>query len=456
MISNRFELIENSEKDLFRKFRSNACDILEAALEAVDPEKAIYNALKLEGELLRFEGGSIDLSTIKRIYVIGGGKAGGLMGKAVERLLGNRISSGVVNVLEGTEKNISLKHICLNSASHPVPSLNGVEGVQRMLKLTRDLVETDLVITLISGGGSALMPLPAEGVCLKDLQHITNQLLFSGATINELNAVRKHLSAFKGGQFARHCYPACIISLILSDVIDDPVDVIASGPTAPDTSTFSDALEVLKKYNLMKVVPESIKSRLENGAEGKISDTPKKDDPIFQRVHNILIANNFMASNKAKEKAEELGYTAVIFSTNIEGEARKVGKKIATIANEIIKEPSVEKPTAVIFGGETTVTVKGQGKGGRNQELALATSMKIDGISCLVATLGTDGIDGPTEAAGAIVDGNTYRRAKKKGLEPEKYLSENDSYNFFNILGDLIITGPTGTNVNDLALILVS
>jgi glycerate-2-kinase len=206
----------------------------------------------------------------------------------------------------------------------------------------------------------------------------------------------------------------------------------------------------------MKVVPESIKSRLENGAEGKISDTPKKDDPIFQRVHNILIANNFMASNKAKEKAEELGYNAVIFSTKIEGEARKVGKKIATIANEIIKEPSVEKPTAVIFGGETTVTVKGQGKGGRNQELALATSMKIDGISCLVATLGTDGIDGPTEAAGAIVDGNTYRRAKKKGLEPEKYLSENDSYNFFNILGDLIITGPTGTNVNDLALILVS
>jgi glycerate 2-kinase len=455
VISNRVELVENGSDAVFRGLRSDACDIFEAALRAVNPEQAIYNALILEENVLCFEGDSIDLSKINRIYVIGGGKAGGLMAKASETLLGDRITSGVVNVLEGTEKAVSLKHVSLNGSSHPVPSPSGVDGVQRMLELTDDLGDDDLVITLISGGGSALMPLPATGISLNDIQNITGQLLRAGATINELNAVRKHLSAFKGGQLARHCYPARVLSLILSDVISDPLDVIASGPTAPDTSTFADALDILKKYELYEEVPDSIKTRIEDGVEGTLPDTPKKDDPVFNRVSNVLIANNVIAAKAAKQKAMELRYNSTILSTQIEGEARLVGGMLADIAKEVVHhDRPQEKPAAIIIGGETTVIVKGRGKGGRNQELALAASMKISGLSCLVASLGTDGIDGPTDAAGAFVDGDTLNRAEKKGLDPEEYLDKNDSYSFFHAIGDAVITGPTGTNANDLTLIL--
>lgn len=456
MIKNRVELVGNGVDNLFRKLRSDACDIFEAALEAVDPEQAIYNALTLDDDWLRFEGGSINLSEVNRLFVVGGGKAGGLMAKAVEELLGEKITSGLVNVLEGTEGAVELEHISLNGASHPVPSLSGVRGVKEMVKLTRGLGEGNLVITLISGGGSALMPLPAEGVSLDDLQYITGRLLKAGATINELNAVRKHLSSFKGGQLARHCYPARILGLILSDVVGDPLDVIASGPTVPDTSTFDEAYEVLKKYSLIDDIPESVKSRLLDGIKGNIVDTPKADDPVFERVFNLLIANNLIAAKAAQQKAEEIGYNSIVYSTNIEGEARHVANELARKAKKLIhNEGPVEKPAAMIIGGETTVTVKGNGKGGRNQELALAASPEISGLRCLVATLGTDGIDGPTEAAGAIIDGNTMPKAEKKGLIISDYLDDNDSYSFFHQLGDNIITGPTGTNVNDLAIMLV-
>ena len=456
MIRNRIQLVGNGSCEVFRRLRSDACDILETALKAVDPEQAIYNALRLSDETLLFEGGSVDLSEIKRVFVIGGGKAGGLMAKAVEALLGDRIESGVVNVLEGTENAVSLKYIELNGAHHPVPSESGVKGVKRMLEITKGLGEDDLVITLISGGGSALMPYPAEEVSLDDLQVITGRLLRAGATINELNAVRKHLSAFKGGQLARHCSPARMVSLILSDVIGDPLDIIASGPTAPDSSSFGDAKCVLEKYDLWDDTSENIKARISGGVKGNVPDTPKKDDPVFSKVSNILIANNAIAAGAANAKAVELGYDSLVLSTFIEGEARLVGEILSGIAKEIItRDRPLSKPAALIIGGETTVNVKRDGVGGRNQELALGASLKIDGLCCLVAALGTDGVDGPTESAGAIVDGYTVRRSCELGLDAAKYLSENDSYHYFKELGDCIITGPTGTNVNDLSLILV-
>lgn len=456
MINNRAQLVANGVDDVSRRLRDDACSILEAALKAVDPEQAIYNALKLDGDVLVFEGGSVDLTKTNRVLVIGGGKAGGLMAKAVEALLGDRIEAGLVNVLEGTEKTVSLKHIKLNGAHHPVPSQAGVEGVKQMLELTKRLSEDDLVFTLISGGGSALMPFPAEEIGLDDLQSITGILLRAGATINELNSVRKHLSAFKGGQLARHCYPAQVVSLILSDVIGDPLDIIASGPTAPDTSSFLDAKNVLEKYGLWREASENIKARIQKGVIGSIPDTPKEDDPIFINVHNILIANNAIAAEAAKVKAESLGYDSMIKSTSIEGEARLVGEMFADIAKEINKrDQPIKNPAAMIIGGETTVTVKGNGVGGRNMEVALGASLMLDGLPCLVAALATDGIDGPTESAGALVDGYTLKRSTEKSLSPEHYLSKNDSYNFFKELGDYILTGPTGTNVNDLSLILV-
>jgi glycerate-2-kinase len=456
VIKNKHQLIRNGSDKISQKLRSNTCDIFETALKAVDPELAIYNTLRLENNVLQFKGGFIDLEEVNQIFLIGGGKAGGLMSKAVETLLGNRISSGIVNVLEGTQKSTSLSYIHLNGASHPVPSQEGVKGVQKMLDQTSNLNEDDLVITLISGGGSALMPLPAEGITLNDLQTITDKLLRAGVMINEFNAVRKHISGFKGGQLAKHCSPARVLSLILSDVIDDPIDTIASGPTAPDVSTFKDALEILEKYDLFKKAPEQVKRRIKAGVNGDLSETPKEDDPIFNRVHNVIIANNSIAAHAAEKKAMEMGYNSKVLTTSIEGEARKVGADLSKIAKGILNNNQpIDKPAAIIIGGETTVTVKGSGRGGRNQELAIGASLNLNCKSCLIATLGTDGIDGPTEAAGAIVDGASIKRAKKKGLDPVRYLDNNDSNTFFKLMGDAIITGPTGTNVNDLALILV-
>ena len=456
MIKNKVQLIKNGSSEIYKRLRADVCDILEDALKAVDPELSVLNALKLRDDTLYFEGGKIDLTKIGGIYVVGGGKAGGLMARAVEVLLGDRITSGYINVLKGTENEVFLKHIRLNGAQHPTPSQDGVAGVEKMLQLTEKLEENDLVIALISGGGSSLMPLPSEGISLSDLQSITGSLLKAGATINELNAVRKHLSAFKGGQLARHCYPATVLSLILSDVIDDPIDTIASGPTAPDSSTFKDALDILRKYELFETASSSIRIRFNEGVTGVIPETPKEDDPIFQRVTNLVIANNSIAAKAAEKRSIELGYNSMIFSTNIEGEARVVGSTLSDLAKDVLFNDSpIKKPASLVIGGETTVKVRGKGKGGRNQELALGASLKIASLSCVVAALGTDGIDGPTSAAGAIVDGDTLSKSEILGIDAVSYLVENDSYAFFDKLGDYVITGPTGTNVNDLIIILL-
>jgi glycerate-2-kinase len=453
---NRDELLENASSDILRRLRLDALDILEAAVNAVDPGEAVRRSLSVRGTHLTIRGAEWDLGLFEGIHVIGGGKACGAMAEAVEEILGDRISSGTVNVLKGTEPKYDLNRIILNGASHPIPDAEGVAGVQRMMETLDGVGASDLVIVLISGGGSSLLAYPAKGVALEDIQDVTQKLLLSGATISELNAVRKHLSAVKGGQLAQRSQRATVIGLILSDVVGDPLDTIASGPTAPDETTFGDARVILERFDLWEGAPRIVRERLDEGAKGKIPETPKQGDPIFQRVRNFVIGSNLVAARAAVERAGELGYTAELMSTEIEGEAKEVGRSFAEAAQALTRHSSsVRIPAVLVAGGETTVSVTGGGVGGRNMEVALASSEGIEGMASVVAALATDGIDGPTVAPGAIVDGSTLVRARALGLDPSEYLSENDSYAFFQSLGDAFITGPTGTNVNDLTIILV-
>jgi glycerate-2-kinase len=457
LIKNRQALLSNSSTEENRKLRGDVINILDSALEAVDPKRAVENSLKLEDGYIKLKPGNIsyNLADVGEIYVVGGGKAGGAMSEAVENILGDRIEKGHVNVLKGTEGNYGLDRITLNGAAHPVPDLDGVKGVRRMLDTVEKASEEDIVIVLISGGGSALMPYPAEGISLNDLQETTSLLLMSGATINELNSVRKHLSGFKGGKLAENCFPSTVISLILSDVVGDPIDTIASGPTAPDNSFFRDAYSVMINRKVWEPAPEKVKNRILMGLDGGVSETPKPGDEIFGKVSNNVIANNAIAAEAACKAADILGYDSFVLSTFVEGEAKEVGTVFAGIVREVeFKNRPVKKPGAVIIGGESTVRVTGDGVGGRNMELALSASLKISSAA-LIACLATDGIDGPTDSAGAIVDGYTLSRAEKKGLDVGVFLENNDSYSFFRALDDFIFTGPTGTNVNDLAVIMV-
>jgi glycerate-2-kinase len=327
-----------------------------------------------------------------------------------------------------------------------------------MLDIVERAERNDLIICLISGGGSSLMPLPRGSISLVDKREITQALLKSGATINEVNTVRKHISDFKGGWLAKKAYPAAILNLILSDVVGDPLDFIASGPTVPDSTTFNDALEVLKKYDLWAAAPRSVKKVLSEGEKGLIPETPKADDEAFKRVYNVVVGNNRSSSLAACERLKSAGLNTLLLTATLEGEARHVGVVLASIAREVsVSGNPVEKPAGIVAGGEATVTVTGKGVGGRNQELVLAAASKLKGSDGIVlASLSTDGIDGPTDAAGAVVDGKTAMRALKMGLAPEKFLAENNSYRFFLRLSDLILTGPTGTNVNDMSVIVVT
>jgi len=454
---NERSLLDNAKSEAILKLRRDGIDILCNAIDAVDPKKAVKNRIKVQGGHLLLDNIGFDLDEFDSVYCVGGGKAGGSMAEAVEDLLGDRISDGLVNVLKGTEGVYQVDRIKLNGASHPIPDMEGVRGVGQMLSMADKARENDLLVVIISGGGSALMPYPAEGVVLDEFRELTELILRSGATINELNSVRKHLSSFKGGQLAERAFPATVISLILSDVVGDPLDTIASGPTAPDETTYSDALNVLHRYSLWDRTSESIRRRLENGVEGRVRETPKYGDKIFKKVFNLVVGSNLVASIAAIERASILGYNSVLLSTRIEGEARHVGTVFAGIAKEAANSGyPVPAPTAVVIGGETTVSVTGSGRGGRNQEVALSAAMRLEELDAVIAALATDGIDGPTDAAGAIVDGFTIKRARDIGLNPLESLRNNDSNSFFRSLGDEIITGPTGTNVNDLTLILVS
>ncbi len=441
-----------------RQMRAQADRVMKAALAAVDPAAAIRRQVRREGDTLFVGQRAYRLADYDRILVVGGGKAGSAMAAAVEDILGQRVTAGLVNVKHGyTLPSGGPRRIEINQAGHPTPDEHGWRGTQRMADMLTGLTERDLVVCLISGGGSALMTLPSPGITLADVQALTEALLRSGAAINEINAVRKHLSQIKGGQLARRAQPAQVVALILSDVVGSPLDVIASGPTVPDTTTFADAYGVLEKHGLLNEVPRSIAERLRAGMEGREPETPKPGDPAFAQVQNVIIGDNRVAARAAVGQARELGFHSQLLSTYVEGEAREVAKVFAALAKEVAHtgEP-LPRPACLVAGGETTVTIRGRGQGGRNQELALAAALALDGWEgVLIAALATDGTDGPTDAAGAVATGTTVARARALSLAAPDYLADNDSYHFFQALDDLIVTGPTNTNVNDLILVFV-
>ena len=436
-----------------REQRVMALDVLWAALRAADPGEAVKRFLRLEGDVLRVADRSYDLRAYERVLVVGGGKAGAAMAAAVEDVLGDRVRGGVVNVKYGHVAPTS--RVRIREAGHPVPDEQGLQGTWDMVELLRGAGHADLVITVISGGGSALIDLPVEGITLQHRTELTDALLWCGATINEINTIRKHLSQVKGGGLAKIASPAQVIGLILSDVVGNPLDFIASGPTVPDTTTFEDAWGVLERYHLAAEVPGPIVERLRAGVRGEIPDTPKEGDPVLARVQNVVVASNELAAEAAVARARELGFNTLLLSTFVEGEAREIAKLFAAVAREVVAYGRpVPRPACILAGGETTVTVRGKGKGGRNQEMALSAAIKIAGLEdVMIVASATDGTDGPTDATGAIADGSTVERALAAGLDPAACLADNDSYRFFERLGDLIKTGPTNTNVNDLTFV---
>ncbi len=437
------------------KMRMDAVSIFEAAVAAVDAEQCVRRFVKLEGDALRIGDQTYDLVGFDRVLAVGTGKASPRMGVALEGVLGDRLEGGIVNTKYGHLE--PLERITLVECGHPVPDEAGVAGTGQILELLGGTDDRTLVICLISGGGSALMPAPSEGISLEEKQETTRLLLGCGANIVELNAIRKHLSQVKGGGLARKAFPARVATLMLSDVIGDPLDVIASGPTVPDTSTFQTCMETLGKYELVDRVPEAVRERFEAGVHGDVPDTPKPGDEALARCQNLVVGSNGLAVAAAQERAVKLGYQSLVLSTRVEGEAREVVHVYSAIAKEIaMSKRPIAPPACVIAGGETTVKVRGEGKGGRNQELALAGAIQLSGWEGVVLfSGGTDGTDGPTDAAGAVADGNTIARAAGMGLSAGEYLKNNDAYHFFKPLDDLVMTGPTGTNVADVAFVMV-
>jgi glycerate 2-kinase len=434
--------------------RVAANELQRAALAAVDPEAAVHRHVHREGDALFVANRRYDLRDHRRVFVLGGGKAVMPMTTAITDVLGEYLTKGVAVTKYGhgeipkSKSQISNLQspipIELIEAGHPVPDENSVRGAQALADLARRATEHDLVICLISGGGSALLTLPAPGLHLADLQALTDALLRSGATINELNTVRKHWSRIKGGQLARLAAPATLVTLVLSDVVGDPLEVIASGPTVPDPTTAADARAVLERYG----IPHDF----------EFQETPKPGDPAFERAQCAIVGSNRQAALAAVERARQLGFNTLLLSTYVEGEAREVAKVAAALAKGVRAHGDpLPPPACLVWGGETTVTIRGEGKGGRNQELALATALQLSGWpGVLVMALATDGTDGPTDAAGAVATGDTVARAHALGLDPLAALAANDSYPFFDALADLIHTGPTGTNVNDLLFILTA
>jgi glycerate 2-kinase len=423
-------------------------DMFYASLQAVDP----YKSTSLYTDKIRsvFQSGQY-----KKLMVIGFGKASCPMAKPLEDQLFDLINSGIViTKYKHCPSPYMLKKIRIFEAGHPIPDENGLRATEAIINLLKGVDKDILLICLISGGGSALFVSPYEGITLNEKQKVTELLLKAGANISELNTVRKHISKVKGGRLAEIAYPAKIISLILSDVIGDRLDVIASGPTAPDKMKYNEALKVLEKYGLIALTPTSVLETLHKGANGLIPETPKEGYKAFRNVENIIIGSNRKALEAAKTKAENLGFQAEILSSEISGEARDVGRWLAKKAIEA--KGKGQRAKCLISGGETTVTVKGNGLGGRNMELALSFAMEIEGIDGItLLSAGTDGTDGPTDAAGAIVDGETVKKVKAVGLNPEEYLKNNDSYNFFKKFDGLFVTGPTGTNVMDIQIMVV-
>ena len=441
--------------------RGELIDIYQSALKAADPYRAVMDHLVLTNDILSAPGIEYDLKGFRRIIVIGAGKGTASMARAVEDILGDRIEQGTIVVKYGHTG--PLRKIVQREAAHPLPDEAGLYATAEITELLKKAGEETLFICLLSGGASSLLVAPADGITLNDKRATTDLLLSAGADIQELNSVRKHLSAVKGGRLAETAYPATIMSVILSDVIGDRLDVIASGPTVPDSTGFRDALNVIHRYSLERKIPNGVFSLLHLGVAGVISDTPKQGAVFFQKTSNIIVGSIRQSMEAARVRAMELGFEPRLLTSELQGEAKGAARSLASEANKIRQamRPG-DDPRCLLSGGETTVTVRGKGKGGRNQELALASALEIEGsegISLLSA--GTDGTDGPTDAAGAIVDGSTARKARDLGVHPETYLANNDSYTFFSRLDELsgeryhLKTGPTGTNVMDMQILMI-
>jgi len=451
--------MEKKQKEL-EVIRSDAKEIFRSCLIAVDPYRAVKRFVRLEENRLvaGMEGGpktEIDLTEFDHISLVGAGKATAPMARAVEELFGERIQKGIINLKYGFTEELEFTEII--EAGHPVPDENGLKGTKKILDFLQSTGEKDLIFSLISGGGSALLPQPAGNIRLSEKQELTRSLLACGASIDEINSVRKHISSSKGGQMAGAAFPATVVNLMLSDVVGDRVDVIASGPFVPDSSTFKDVWEIFRKYGL-KGIPSTINEYIRAGLKGQIPETPKENDPIFNRVFSLIVGSNILALEAASAKAKELGYKPLILSSMVEGETREVARVHSAVAREIVKTGRpIPPPACIISGGETTVTIRGEGLGGRNQEFCLAACLDLAGLSPRVVILsgGTDGNDGPTDAAGALVDPFTVSRGKDRGMDAAVFLDKNDAYHFFEKTKDLLMTGPTNTNVMDVRLVLV-
>lgn len=435
--------------------RAVALKVLQAALDAADPVTATRRHVQLEGSSLVLGDATVQLEDVARVLVVGAGKASGAMALALEDLLGDRIAGGLVVVPDGYRRDC--RRVDIVEASHPIPDQRGTAATRRLLELADGAGERDLLLCVLSGGGSALLTRPAPGVTLADLGAVTGELLRCGATIDEINAVRKHLDEVKGGQLARRAWPARVATLVLSDVVGDRLDVVASGPTVADASTFGDACAVLDSYALWERVPAAVVARLRAGARGEVRETVKPADPCLAGTTARIVGSNATALAGAASRAAELGLTVEVWPEPLRGEAREVGARLAARAADLAAaSPRPATPVCVLAGGETTVTVRGHGLGGRNQEAALAAAIALEGAQhALVGCLATDGSDGTTGAAGALVDSSVVPRARELGLDPRRSLRRNDSFRLLSATGNLLITGPTCTNVNDVALILV-
>lgn len=435
-------------------YHKAAEEIFRYALEAVAPENLVRRAISRKDSYLYIQGQEINLNHINRIFVAGAGKATAPMAKAIEEIAGDVISSGLIIVKYG--HSVALARIRTIEAGHPVPDEKGISATQEMIRLMSQAGENDLVIMLLSGGGSALLADVPPKATLKDLQACFDLLLKSGASILEMNTVRKHLSQVKGGGLAKHIYPATLVTLILSDVTGDPLDVIASGPTVPDPSSFADAWSVIQRYGLEERIPPVIRQHLLQGLTGNLLETPKSEDDLFSAVSNYIIGSNTIALEAARQKATQMGFYTIIAGSAISGDAKQVVNQLLAIARNAAADPTLKKPVCLLMGGETTVTITGDGLGGRNQEFALTAALQLQqGEQIVILSAGTDGTDGPTDAAGAMIDADTVARARGKGLDAALFLNNNDSYHFFRQAGGHIITGPTRTNVMDIMLALV-
>jgi hydroxypyruvate reductase len=441
-----------------RLLRSDAARIWSAALRAVDAEPAVRKVLKRNGSILEIGKKRYDLGKIRKLWVLGAGKAAAPMGRAVERILGKYVAGGILVTKYGHGH--PLKRLDVIEAGHPLPDSNSVASANRMMGLIRtQICADDMVLCLFSGGASSLLISPADGISLEDKLECTRLMINSGADIRELNAVRKHLSTIKGGGLARLLTPAKTVALVLSDVVGDDLSTIGSGPLAPDPTTFGDCLNILQKLRIAEQLPVAVRRRLKAGVKGRIAETPKKRDPVFQGIEHAYVGNNAQACKAAAREAGKLGYRAMILTSRLEGDNGEAARFHMSIAEEIaLHNRPVRRPACLISGGETTVKVSGKGMGGRNQEFVLHCVRTLANLStpCVVASLGTDGTDGPTDAAGAIADNASLVHSLDYGSDfLSKSLADNDSYQFFKSLDDLIITGPTRTNVMDLHLILL-